>query len=436
MEKKSSFNDKIVSFVMDKLAGPLGKLGDNIVLVSVRDGLIGATPIIILGSLFLLLAAVGQPWIGKGGPLIPALTPLSDKFLVAFNLTMNILSLYVAVSVAISYARRYEIDLLASALMGLMSFILVTTNAVQNGTIAIGSFSASGLFAAIVVSIFSVWVYRICKEKNLIIKMPEGVPQGVGNAFSALIPFAIVSVIVWGVRTVIGFDVVAFLLTLMKPIFVAADNIVAFTIRVFLGNLLWSVGLHGDNMLAPIIQPLYTAWLADNAKALANGVPPTNLPHIWTQGLERMVLWTSGAWGLLFWMWLSKVKYVRTLAAACTPALIFTIIEPLVFGLPVVLNPYFIIPFILSSTISAFVTYGAMALHLSSRLFVDLPWATPPPIIAFLGTGGDWRAVLLVVINFLIGVVIYYPFFKAFEKNELEKEREGLQAAVEDKDMS
>ncbi|WP_422446770.1 PTS sugar transporter subunit IIC [Thermoanaerobacterium sp. DL9XJH110] len=424
MEKNNSLNDKIVSFVMDKLAGPMSKVADNVILNAVRDGLVGATPVIILGSIFLLLAALGQPWIGKGEPLIPSMSPYSDKFLVLFNLTMNILSLYVSIGIAMSYAKHYKLDFLSAALLGVMSFLLITTNIVKDGTISIGPFSAVGLFAAIVVSIFSVWVYRMCIEKNLIIKMPPGVPQGVGNAFSALIPFVIVAGVTWGIRTIIGFDLVAFLSTLMKPIFSAADSIVAFTARVFIGMLLWSTGLHGDNMLAPITQPLLAAWVAENAKALSSGAPVTNLPHIWTTALERMVLWTSSAWGLLFWMYKSKLKHIKALAVACTPAAIFTIIEPLVFGLPVVMNPYFIIPFILSATVAAFVTYGAIALHLASRVFVELPWATPPPIYAYLGTGGDWRAVLLVVINFLIGVVIYYPFFKAFEKSEIEKEQE------------
>ena len=422
MEKKTSFNDKIIAFVMDKLAGPMGKIGDNVIMTSIRDGLIGATPVIIIGSIFLLLAVVGQPWIGKGGPLLPFLTPFSDKFLVAYSLTMSILSLYVAIGIAMSYAKHYKLDQMTAAMMGVMSFILITTNEVKDGAIAVGSWGAEGLFAAISVSLLSVWIYRICKEKNLIIKMPPGVPQGVGNAFSALIPFAIVIIIAWGIRTVIGFNLVAFLSEVMKPLFAVTDNIGVFAGRIFTGMLFWSVGLHGDNMIIPIITPLQTAWVAENAKALASGVSPYDLPYVWTMGVERMVLWTSSAWGLLFWMFRSKVKYIKALAAACTPAAIFTIIEPLVFGLPIVMSPFLIIPFILSATIAGIVTYGAMALHLCARLFIDLPWATPPPLYAYLGTGGDWKAVLLVVINFLIGVIIYYPFFKAFEKSDLEKE--------------
>lgn len=424
MAEKKSFNDKLMDFVMDKLAGPISKAADNVVVSAIKDGLVGATPVIILGSIFLLLAIVGQPWIGNGGPLIPALSPLTGQFLVAYNLTMNILSLYACIGIAMSYAKHYKMDLLGSALMSLMSFLLITTNVVNDGTISIAPFAASGLFAAIISSIFAVWVYRMCIQKNLVIKMPAGVPQGVGNAFSALIPFVIVAIVTWGLRSIVGFDIISLLSTIMKPLFAATDNIVVFTIRIFLGNILWSVGLHGDNMLNPIITPLLVNWIAENGKAVSEGVDLYHLPHIWTMAVERMSIWTSAAWGLLFWMWRSKVKYVKAMAAACTPAAIFTITEPLIFGLPIVMNPFLLIPFVLSATVSAIVTYGSMAIHLVARPFIELPWATPPPVFAYLATGGDWKAVVVVVVNFLIGVVIYYPFFKTFEKNELEKEKE------------
>lgn len=430
MTNKGGFNDKVVSFVNERLAGSMSKLEENILLASIKDGLTGATPIIILGSLFLLLAVVGQPWVGRGGPIIPFLSPYSNNLLVAFNLTMGILSLYTCIGIAMSYGKRCKLDLLSSALIGLMSFLLITTNDIKDGSISIAAFGASGLFTAIISSIFAVWIYGLCLKGNLIIKMPKGVPQGVGNAFSALIPFAIVGVTAWGIRTFLGFDLTTSLSAIIKPLFQATDNIFVFTAKILTSMLLWVCGIHGDNMLEPIFSPLKTAWIADNAAAAAKGVALTNLPHIWTQGVERMVIWTSSAWGLIFWMWTSKVKYIKSFAAVCTPAGVFTIIEPLLFGLPLVMNPIFIIPFILSATIASIVTYGAMLLHLCSRLFIDLPWATPPPIYAYLGTGGDWRAVVLVAINFFIGVVIYYPFFKAFEKSELEKERLSEEVAV------
>lgn len=425
MSEKKSFSDKIVSIVMDKLTAPMAKIADNVILNAIKDGLVGATPIIIIGSLFLLLATLGQPWIGNGGPLVPALTPISAQLLVAYNLTMNILSLYACIGISMSYAKHHGIDLLSAALLGIMSFILITTNSITDGAISLAPFAASGLFAAIIASIFAVWVYRMCIKKNLVIKMPPGVPQGVGNAFSALIPFAIVAVSTWGLRSIVGFDIVALLSKVMEPLFKATDNIFVFTLRMFLANLLWFTGLHGDNMLGPITQPLLLAWITENGQAVAAGVDLYNLPHIWTTALERMTQWPAASWGLLFWMWRSRVKYIKTLAIAVTPALIFTITEPLTFGLPIVLNPFLLIPYVLSSTVASIVSYGAMALHLVARPFIELPWATPPPVFAYIATGGDLKAVLLVVINFLIGIAMYYPFFKAFEKAEMKKEAEA-----------
>jgi PTS system cellobiose-specific IIC component len=135
-----------------------------------------------------------------------------------------------------------------------------------------------------------------------------------------------------------------------------------------------------------------------------------------------MVGWTASIWGLMFWLFRSKSKKLRTIAVAGLPSAVFTIIEPILFGLPVVFNPYLVVPFILSATVAAFFTYGVMALGLVSRFYVALPWITPPPILGFLGTGGDWKMVVVVIINTIIGILIYAPFFKAYEKSELAKE--------------
>ncbi|AUT06791.1 Putative permease IIC component YwbA [Streptococcus parauberis] len=178
---------------------------------------------------------------------------------------------------------------------------------------------------------------------------------------------------------------------------------------------------------SPIFQPFALMWTADNAKALADGVKGTELPHIMTsQGLDRMTNWTACVWPLILLMVTSKVKYLKTLGWACLPSAIFTIVEPVIFGLPLALNPFLIIPFILTGIVTAIVSYGTFALGFISRFYTTLPWATPPFILGPLGTG-DWKSEILVVVSFLIGLIIYYPFFKQFEKHELAKENREIE---------
>jgi len=429
-DNKKSITNKVSSLV-DKLAGPMGKFGEFPIVVALKDGLVATIPIIIIGSIFLLIAMLGMENTFKEGYAIPAMASFSPKLLVIYSLTMNFMALYAAVSIGMAYGRIYNLDPINSAIISLGSFLLVTINGTSDNMISVSSFAPQGLFTAMAVSIFSVWIYRICIEKNLVIKMPKGVPQGIGNAFSALIPFTIVFIIVWLIRTVLNFDLVSFMATVLQPVFNAADNIVVFTTKIFTELLLWSTGMHGTIMLDSIFGPLKTVWIGENAQAISEGVKATELPHIWTNVTERMVIWVASAWGLMFWMWTSKLKSARAIAIAATPAAIFTIIEPLVFGLPIVFNPFLIIPFILSGTVAAFVTYGIFELGIINRVFVELPWATPPFIAGPLATG-DWKSLLLVIINFLIGVVIYYPFWKAYERNEQKKVTENENSVIQE----
>lgn len=292
--------------------------------------------------------------------------------------------------------------------------------------ISVGNFGAMGMFVAMVTVFVVGYIYRLCIDKNLVIKMPEGVPPGISNAFSALIPFAISYFICWFVRTMMGFDLAQLFVDIFQPIFSASDNIILFTFRVFIALLFWSVGVHGDNILGGIIDPVKLVWISNNAEAAKNGVALTELPHIWTTGLERSIMYVAALWGLAFWMYFSRHKATRLLAVASTPSTIFGIIEPVVFGLPVILNPILMIPWVLSGTISAFIGYGLMSMGFINRFFVELPWATPAPIIAVVGTGGDWKALLVVLQAFLVGIVVYYPFFRALEKQtDLEEAEKG-----------
>jgi PTS system cellobiose-specific IIC component len=232
----------------------------------------------------------------------------------------------------------------------------------------------------------------------------------------------IVVLVAWLVRSVLNFDLAVFSTQLLAPVFQAADNIFVVTLRMFLGMSLWSVGLHGDAMLMPIITPFQATWQVANAAAVIEGQP---IPYIWTESFERLVLWVPSVWGLMFWMYFSKVKSHKALAVASTPAALFCIVEPVIFGLSIAFNVYLLIPFILSTTLATIFSYGGMLLGWFGKLYVGLPWFTPPPILAVLDSGGNWANLIMVIVNFGIGVLLYWPFYKAYEKKELEKEAEA-----------
>jgi PTS system cellobiose-specific IIC component len=419
MENNTNSSGKMEKLA-EKLIEPLGKFANNKFLLIMRDSFMAVMPVIIIGSMFLLFSTLGQDLSGNG-PLIPAMSGLSGKLDVAYGLTMNLIALYVCVTVGLAYANMYKLDQMAASVIGLSSFLLLCINSIEDKKIDVSSFSSSGMFVAIVSVFAAMSFYRFCLVKNIRIKMPASVPPAVGNAFSSLLPLFLIMLFFWNVRSVLDINLVEVFNSLLKPVIDAGDNIFAFTLYKAANNFLWSFGVNGSGMLGGIFKPLEAQWLLDNANAFASGTPIADLPHIWTTPFNRMVTWTSAAWGLIFWLFISKVKYHKVVGIASAPSAFFSIAEPLIFSLPVMLNPFLMIPCILAPAIAGFVAYLATMLGFVNPTFIDMPFVTPPPILGFVSTGGDWRGVVIVLVSFLIGILVYWPFFRAYEKYELKK---------------
>ena len=151
-----------------------------------------------------------------------------------------------------------------------------------------------------------------------------------------------------------------------------------------------------------------------------------NAPRFMTEQFFQWFVYIGGSGTILglciLLAFMSKSSFGKTLGKAVIIPSIFNINEPIIFGLPIVLNPYFAIPFVVTPMVTGALTYFAMALHLVSRTIALVPWTLPGPIGAYMATGFDWRAAVLSIINVIISVVIYYPFFKVWDKKQLEKE--------------
>lgn len=414
--KTKSFNDSVFEWVNKNLVPPFVKISENFFVKSVYEGFASIIGVLMIGSIFILLFGLATNY-----KLFSFLLPIAMPLLGGYQLTMGLTGLFVSASLSYSLAKNSKLDPHGGMLVGLATFIMLAVT-VKDGAIAINNLGSQGIFTAMISSIITISIYRFCVKNNITIKMPEGVPPAIANMFTALIPAAISMLLAWLVRQISNVDLVVLVQNLLTPIFAAVDNILTFTFRYFLGQLIWSTGIHADAIISGITSAFMTTNITENAAAFAAGTPANQLPHVWVSSLERLVGWTTSVWGLVYWMLRSKAKNLRTLAITTLPSTFFTIIEPILFGLPIVFNPFLLIPFVLSATVGAFVSYGALSLHLVNRYFVDLPWITPPPFSAFLGTGGDWRALILLVVNVIIGILIYAPFFKAFEKFEMEKE--------------
>ena len=250
--------------------------------------------------------------------------------------------------------------------------------------------------------------------------MPSSVPPAIGNSFSALLPFIASAIIAWLIRDILNFDIVKWLNTILQPLVNQTENVWVAMLIVFITLLLWSCGLHGDGMFMTLFAPFGLQWLEMNSNLVAKGIAPEHLPHILAglgqTGLIRMTVWTSAVWPLILLMLISKNKFLKTLGITSLVPGIFTIVEPVVYGLPIALNPYLLIPFIFSGTISTGIGYLLMSMPWMGKFFASIPWATPPFLLGPLGTG-DWKTIIIVIISFGIGLVCYLPFWPMFVKS-------------------
>lgn len=414
------FTERIIKF-----SAPLGKLSQYPFMEALQEGFASTIPLIMFGSIFLIVycAVNGQ----LGFTIFPNLAKFSDQLLVPYNLTSGFLAFYAAIAIGTAYAQKLELSIVNSVVIVSAFFFFINYNNVAEG-LGTSPFSTSGILSAMLGSFVSIRIYKFFIDKNIVIKLPDMVPSTIGNAFTSLIPYFIILLFAWVIRTCLDFHFMEWSLSLLTPILNFGDNIFMFTLSNTLSGVFWSVGIHYENMVSSIVTPLTTTFLAENQAAVTAGVALTDLPHIWTYG---MTTWTVGRaitnYPILVLLLRSKVPGFKQLGAAATIPAIFCILEPLTFGVPVVMNPFMMIPLILTNFVGSFITYGAFAFGLVNKCYTTSPWAAPSTLSGLLQTG-DWRSVVLILVLLLVGLVIYYPFFTAFEKSTIQrmKEEEGI----------
>lgn len=429
MSENNSFMDKLMAFV-DVIAGPLTKFGNLGFVRGMVNGMVASSGVTMIGSVFLVLNLLGNPSGGLafgGKALLPFLTPLADQLGLVNSLTMGLMAVYMVIGMGAEYAQIKGFNKTTGAVGSFLAFLFLNYNAVgalaEGGSaLAIGNWGGTGIITAAIAMAISGNVIAFCYKHNIKITLPDSVPPAIADSFSAIIPYLFTVLICWGIRTIAGFDIPTVVCSMLLPVFSAADNVFIYTLSYFLVSLLWTCGLHGDNIVGAVVNTFVNTWTAENQNIFAAD-PTAVLPYTWTSNLNRLFMWVSTCWPMLVYMYMSskKLPHLKSLATISLPAAIFCIIEPIMFGLPVVLNAYLIIPFVLSHTITGALTYILTDIGFVGKMCISLPWATPSPILGYLGTAGSVGGIIVVVINFLIGMVIFYPFWKAYEKAEVAK---------------
>ncbi|MEQ2767499.1 PTS sugar transporter subunit IIC [Faecalibacillus intestinalis] len=405
--------NKILNFVETKLAPPLNKMASQHHLSVVKNGMIVTVPLTIIGSIFLLIPNIPIAAIKN------FFEPYANMITTVNTVTIGSVGLVGAASVAYYFALEYtdiKIDPLITAFVSVVAFLLATLT--DEFTIDTGLFGTRGLFTGILVALLTGTITHFFQKKNLVIRFPDTVPPLVSKSFMSLIPAFVVLTLVWIIRVVLGINVNQVLMDCFSPFIFALNTLPGFLVFMFIRSMLWSVGIHGGAVLA-VADPFFLTMFGENVAAFAAGTLP---PYITASGFTMFVFLGGGGatLPLVLMMIRSKEKGFSTLGKLCLPASLFEINEPVVFGVPLVMNPYMMIPYTLSTLTLSAGTYLLMLFNIIGRPVANIPWTIPPLFSHYLVTGGNIPAVIWGIAELFIAGAIYYPFFKAMEKQRLE----------------
>ena len=416
--------EKFTNFVDSHLAGPMDKIANQRHLRAIRDGIIATLPLIIVGSFFLIVA---NPPLPANWGISQFLTSNAATILLPFRMTMYIMSLYATFGIGASLAKSYDLDAVSGGILATIAFLLtmVPVNIPAEALEAAGTsgfvlpmanLGGGGMFVGIITAIIAVEVYRFTDKSKFKITMPDQVPPAVARSFEALTPTLIVILGMATITYYIGFDWHTAVAKVVSPLVSAADSLPSVLILIFLITFFWVFGIHGMSIVGSLARPVWLQLLDGNTAAQAAG---EQLPHIAAEPFFQWFIWIGGAGATLglaiLLAFATKSEYASKLGKAVITPSLFNINEPVIFGVPIVLNPILMIPFIFTPMILATIAWFATAAGFVNPVIVTAPWTLPGPIGAYLATGGDWRAAVLNVILIVISVICYYPFVKIYD---------------------
>lgn len=410
----------------------LRKLGEkfaaNKALSSVSGGMMMAMGIILFGAIVQLIAII-PTFFG----LYEAESNIYSTLMVPYNLSMGLISVYMVFTIAYTYAKALKLQAVTTALNSLLVFLVVAapikTVTLADGTstftgIDNGCLGAVGMFTAIIIALCTVKLTNFFVKKNIVIKMPEAVPQFLQDTFSALIPL-IVNVIIWhGIATLCS---VAMKTTLPYAIagilsapLGALTSVPGIIIVVFVANLLWTFGIHGTMVVyIAIMQPL-VSYITVNATNMYMGEALVFAP-IALFGIMNCCGGTGNTLALCVMGLRSKSEQIKAVSKSAIIPGIFNINEPATFGYPIMYNPILAIPFVFNSLITMLICYVGYLIGFFKPAFTMISTPLPVGVSPYLSTL-SWTNILIPVIAFVVAWVCYWPFFKVYEKQLIEKE--------------
>ena len=435
---------------MDQLIATIQKgkpffdqLARNKYLKAVKDGFISAMPIVIFSSIFLLVAYVPNIW----GFAWPA--PIEAIITTPYNYSMGILSLVVAATTAKHFTdtlnrdmpRNNQINFLSTMVCALVGLLIMASDPLEGG-FSSDCLGSKGLLTAFASAFVVCGIYHFCVSRDITIHMPEQVPPNISQTFKDIIPFSLSVVLFWVVdilvRRLTGACVAEGVIHLFQPIFSAADSYLGIAIIYGAMSLFWFVGVHGPSIVEPAVEVALLAGMTENLAAYQAGL---HANHALSLGFQYFVVTMGGTGATLvpcmMFAFMAKSKELKAVGRASAIPVTFGVNEPFLFGAPMVLNPVFLVPFVLAPIANAWVFKAFIDVLGMNGFLYTLPWTTPAPLGIVLGCGLSVLSFVYVAVALVMDFVIYYPFFKMYDMEKCEEEAqveaEELEARAADK---
>jgi len=406
-----------------------GRIGAERHLVAIRDGFATITPIIMAGAFAVLFNNLGFKWYQS---LMNWLLPVGWQAWggAIWGGSFAIMSILIVFTISYHLARSYDKDGLAAGIVGVAaSMILYATTA--DGALPLTFLGAQGLFIALIVALVSTEIFvKLIGNPRFVIKMPDGVPPAVSKSFAALIPSIMILAIAAGIKELFIVMSVpdmhqALFFTIQKPLQGIAGSLGGVLTIILVSQVLWFFGLHGSNILAPVINALLLPLLLANTDAIKSGLQPENILN--SQFLDSYVnMGGSGTTiALIIAIYILGKKagvQQKVIANLGVGPGLFNINEPIIFGMPIVLNPIYFIPFILAPLASAVIAYVLTYIGFVPKVSIMAAWTTPPLLGALISTNSIMGAVTA-LICIIVSILIYLPFVYIAGRQEIANEK-------------
>ena len=435
---------KVVDRLSEKMLPIVSKMSSQRHLLAIRDSFIVTMPLVMAASVMVLLNAL--IFSNATVQRILDLSPLAELASIVNNGTMSILAIIVCYNIGWNLATHYiqtgviddpsfspvHAGILSTAVMFILMPLSSTVTLMDGNTAeATGFFlqsltSSSGLATAMIAALVSTELFiKLAKMKSFKIRMPEGVPPAVATSFNSLVPEIVVilffSVVVFTLNHTTGLNVPQLIeLAIQTPLKAFVLSVPGILFLQFFSDFLWVFGMHGSSILAPIRQAPLLQSIQENMDAFSVG---KEIPNIITEPFTNAFGLIGGGGCILplviAILWASKRQEQRSIAKFGLTTCLFNITEPIMFGLPVVMNPIYMIPCAIIPSINLVIAYAATSLGIISKTVAAAPWITPPVIQSFIATGGDIRAAVLTVILIILDVFLFLPFVLAANKAKL-----------------